>query len=172
MVTTSASIKQKRRTQRNPRRELGLHFKLAFGCHMYNSEVTAPASKFTRDTAYEIASPSLCPCSSAGAKLTKGDKGEFYAYSVIPFVAFVQSQEGIRELYNGHHLRFISMQSFMQFFFSMPAVKRREVSRFVHIADILRPYSVYRFWWMNTYNPANSAGRNNIIRVITDDKGS
>lgn len=70
-----------------------------------------------------------------GAKLTKGDKGEFYAYSVIPFVAFVQSQEGIKELYNGH-LRFISMQSFMQFFFSMPAVKRREVSSFVHITDI------------------------------------
>ena len=129
MVTTSASIKQKRRTQRNPRRELGLHFKLAFGCHMYNSEVTAPASKLTRDTAYETALSSLCPSSSAGAKLTKGDKGEFYAYSVIPFVAFVQSQEGIRELYNGH-LRFISVQTFMQFFFSMPAVKRREVSSF------------------------------------------
>jgi hypothetical protein len=108
---------------------------------MCNSEVTAPASKLTIEMIclpYHLPPSPLAP-SQSGAKLTKGDKGEFYAYSVIPFAAaFVQSQEG------GHqksytmpaHLSFffsistMLLVSFMQFVFSMPAVKRREVSSF------------------------------------------
>lgn len=46
MVRTSASIKQKKDTAQS--KSQGSIFKLAFVCPMYNSEVTTPASKFTR----------------------------------------------------------------------------------------------------------------------------
>lgn len=81
--------------------------------YMCNSEVTAPASKLTIEMIclpYHLPPSPLAP-SQSGAKLTKGDKGEFYAYSVIPFAAaFVQSQEG------GHQKSY-TMPAHLSFFF-------------------------------------------------------
>jgi hypothetical protein len=111
--------------------EPGLHFKLAFVCPMYNSEVTASASKFTRIQPMTIALPSLWPgCLVANLNrcqtYQRRQRGILclFCYSIRCLCA-VPMQEGIKELYNGH-LRFISMQSFVQFFFRMPAVKRRK----------------------------------------------
>jgi hypothetical protein len=52
---------------------------------------------------------------------------EFYAYSVIPYGAFVQSQEGIEELYKWPPSLYLYAKAFAQLFFWMPAVRRRKL---------------------------------------------